>query len=338
MLDLPTPIIDYIYRLTLESRSPAYFLVDKAGCLCHWGGNLSAYGVRNLQTGDYVEQQVLFLAGLLPLDDEPIFLPCIKMESGLSADIHIFSTTEGDWVLLLDASLHEIQRSQVQQKSNDLSLIRKKQSRILHQQLGNYVTDRIKGELNIRAEGERRDVTVLRSHLCEFNLRIKNYSPQEALKTLNSYLSTLTQPILDEGGMVDKILGSAVISLFGVLPATGSNAIHALKAALRIIEAVWKVSKFLEADNGLTFDTGIGITSGSVILGTIGSNNSKTLITTGDRITLAETLTSMTHPSEILIDDNTFNQLGDLQKHFLLTTTLDPKMIEPTRIYSYRLK
>ena len=129
MLELPAPLLDYIHTITVENRSLAYLLVRKDGCLSKWGGNLSAYGFTDLQQGEYVGEQVFFLEGLLPLQSSPIFLSCIKTEYGVSADVHLFPSDEGDWVLLLDATLDELQRSLIQQ-GNDLSLIRQEHFRI----------------------------------------------------------------------------------------------------------------------------------------------------------------------------------------------------------------
>lgn len=131
MLNLPSPVIDYILILTVENRSLGYLLVEKDGRLSNWGGKLAAYGITNLQKGEYVGEHVCFLEGLLPLDDFPMFLPCIKVADGLSADVHLFPGNEGDWVLLLDATLEENQRSLIQQKVNDLRLLLEKQSKIL---------------------------------------------------------------------------------------------------------------------------------------------------------------------------------------------------------------
>ncbi len=131
MLNLPSPVIDYILILTVENRSLGYLLVEKDGRLSNWGGKLAAYGITNLQKGQYVGEQVYFLEGLLPLDDFPMFLPCIKIADSLSADVHLFPGNDGDWVLLLDATLEENQRSLIQQKINDLRLLLEKKSKLL---------------------------------------------------------------------------------------------------------------------------------------------------------------------------------------------------------------
>jgi hypothetical protein len=49
MINIPSPVLDYICDITVENRSPAYLLVTKDGYLSNWGGNLVAYGLINLE-------------------------------------------------------------------------------------------------------------------------------------------------------------------------------------------------------------------------------------------------------------------------------------------------
>jgi hypothetical protein len=133
MLDVPIPVVAYILTMIVETRSLAYLLVKKDGCLSAWGGKLAVYGVNNLRKGENIGQQVFFLEGLLPLDDVPLFLPRMKTEYGICADVHIFPAEEGDWVLLLDATLDEMQLSLIQQQANNSVLSHEKLIRILNQ-------------------------------------------------------------------------------------------------------------------------------------------------------------------------------------------------------------
>lgn len=337
MLSLPDTVFNFLYTFTLENRSPAYLLVMKDGRLSSWGGNLTLYGLTDLQQGEYVEQQILFLIGLLPLNGLSVNLPCVEMESGISADVYIFSTNEGDWVILLDATLFENQRSLVQQKGNDLSLLRHKQARILNQQFSHY-TSKEPDFLHFVERGERRDVTILVAKICGFNTYIDNNSPLEVVGILNYYISTMMQSLLDEGGMIDKIMGNGVMTVFGIIPVSQSPTYHALKAALRTIETVREIDKVELEDNYLRFDTGISITSGSVVLGVFSSHNQKKIITAGCKVDLAEQLGYQVRPREILIDENTFNQLGEMQKYFSVINLLERGIIEPRRIYSYQVK
>ncbi|MCX7593096.1 MAG: hypothetical protein N2235_04930 [Fischerella sp.] len=133
MPNFPNSVINYIMNMMVETRSLAYLLVNKDGYLSAWGGKLAAYGVQNLQKDENVGQQVFFLEGLLPLNDFPLFIPRMKTEYGICADIHLFPSEEGDWVLFLDATLEEMQLSLIQQQVNNSILIQEKLARILNQ-------------------------------------------------------------------------------------------------------------------------------------------------------------------------------------------------------------
>ena len=133
MLDIPEPIILYLLNLIIEQRSPAYLLVDQSGYILEYGGKLTAYGVEEIKPGDKVEQQIFFLEGMLPLDGSPIFIPHIKTEHGICADIHLFPSKDGDWILLLDSTVEEIQLSLIQQRLNEFVLNKEQLYKIFNQ-------------------------------------------------------------------------------------------------------------------------------------------------------------------------------------------------------------
>ncbi|MDZ8023469.1 MAG: hypothetical protein RMY36_000310 [Nostoc sp. SerVER01] len=126
MLNIPNSVITYLINFLTVERSLAYLLVDKDGSLLDWGGKLAEYGITNLSKGENIKEQVCFLEGLLPLDNTSVFLPFIKTEYGSCADIHMFPTEEGDWVLLLDSSCNEDHLFATQQKANEFSLLQEK--------------------------------------------------------------------------------------------------------------------------------------------------------------------------------------------------------------------
>ena len=125
-MDIPFPITTYLINFMRESRSLAYLLVDKHGCLDSWGGKLHEYGIGNLHQGEDASQQIFFLEGLLPLDGIPLFLPCVKTEPGVCADVHLFPDNTGDFLFLLDATWFEMQILKVQQQLNSARLMQRK--------------------------------------------------------------------------------------------------------------------------------------------------------------------------------------------------------------------
>jgi adenylate cyclase len=116
--------------------------------------------------------------------------------------------------------------------------------------------------------------------------------PEEVFKTLNLYLPAMIQPVLNEAGMVDKLIGDAVMGIFGVLPARESPPKHAIKAALQMSEAVNNVSKMRQTDNEITLKIGIGIASSPVALGILGSKDRRTFTAIGHHVNLAARMKS----------------------------------------------
>ena len=115
MLTLPDSVVKFLYSSQIERRSPAYLLLDQKGMLLDFGGNTSAYGVENLAKGDLIQHQLSLLAGMIPFRDAPSCLRFVKLGS-VSADVHLFSDAQGDWVVLLDVSQEAEQIRVIQQE------------------------------------------------------------------------------------------------------------------------------------------------------------------------------------------------------------------------------
>jgi hypothetical protein len=122
MTELPAPVRDFLLRVTIERRAPAYLFISNADRVTARGGWLESYSLDELRDDVGVSEQVPFITGLLPLDEERIFLPAVKTDGRLYADVHLFRGDGGTWMLLLDASADAIERQQMQQTNHDLVL------------------------------------------------------------------------------------------------------------------------------------------------------------------------------------------------------------------------
>ena len=122
MLNLPSNVNDFMLKLVSETRSPAYLTVTNDGILREFGGSLTVYGIHALQKDQRAADQILFLEGMLPLESSPVFLPYVKTDSGLYADVYLIRNEQGTSVLFLDATFDARKRKAIQQKANDLSL------------------------------------------------------------------------------------------------------------------------------------------------------------------------------------------------------------------------
>lgn len=317
MLNLHPAVQKYMYELVIESHLPAYLILEKDTRLTDWGGALEAYGITGLRKGQFVTERLWFLEGLLPADPSPLILPYVETQSGRIADVHIFSEDSGSWVLFLDASAAEVHHRRVQQRANELLLLRDKQSRIMDQYLGKEIAQRLaQGVLSVHEGGERKDVTVLFADIRGFTPFSEKNPAEVVFETLNLYLCAVIPPLLDETAILDKIIGDEVMAIFNILPPIESAPNHAVKAASRMLEAVREVNEARRNSNKPTLDLGIGIATGTVALGVLGSKERKSISIIGSHVNLAARLQNAARPSQIIIDENTYEQTGAFQETF----------------------
>lgn len=111
----PPEVSESLQRWILDSREPAVLVTDNCGSLLSRGGELSHYGLADLRPGDRVAERAYFLEGLLPLEGESLSLFRVEALPGVFADIYVSSVTEGDCVLLLDASADVAERARIEQ-------------------------------------------------------------------------------------------------------------------------------------------------------------------------------------------------------------------------------
>jgi hypothetical protein len=131
MPELPDEVRDYLHNLLVDTASLSYLVADTQGHLTAWGGDLARYELSDLQRDERLEERVVFLAGLLPLDESPLHLSCVQTTTDMFADIHILHVDDADWVLLLDVTRDGNKQQRLQQKANDLHLMRHKLSKLL---------------------------------------------------------------------------------------------------------------------------------------------------------------------------------------------------------------
>jgi PAS domain-containing protein len=131
MQNFPPIILNYLDRVLIQDRSPAYLIVDNEGVLAESGGSLAVHGLDHLELGKSVAHQAEFLEGLLPLESSEILLPCLEVSPKHFADVHLLQSGDGDVVLLVDATSAEIQEGLLHQKANDLQILRGHHSQLL---------------------------------------------------------------------------------------------------------------------------------------------------------------------------------------------------------------
>jgi adenylate cyclase len=179
----------------------------------------------------------------------------------------------------------------------------------LKKMFGRYVSDDV---VKVLTEGERPDlagesvqVTVLFSDIRNFTTISEKLNAHEVVEMLNAYFSRTTEPILAEGGMVNKFIGDAVMAIFGSPVRHADHARRALRAALQMAREAeafkqWMRERF--PDRGLPeFAIGIGVHSGEAVIGDIGSVKRTEFTAIGDTVNAASRLEGVTKEMQCVL-------------------------------------
>ena len=165
------------------------------------------------------------------------------------------------------------------------------------------------GEDQLQLGGVRRESTVLFSDLRGFTSYAETRAPEEVVEILNRYLSEMTDAIMDHGGTLVAYMGDGIMAVFGAPIEQPDHADRAIAAAREMLEV--RLPAFCEwmrgAGHGDGFTMGIGLNSGEVMSGQVGSERRMEYTTIGDTTNTASRLEGMTKGSghQIFIADST---------------------------------
>lgn len=176
--------------------------------------------------------------------------------------------------------------------------------------LGKVVSREVAAELlsrDITLGGEEREVTVLFSDIRNFTALCEDHQPGEVVAVLNRYLSAMSAAIENEGGVVDKYVGDAVMALFGAPIARDDDPQRAVRAAIGMQRSLAALNSQFSAEGLPILQSGIGVHTGRVIAGNLGSTSRLNYTVIGDAVNLAARLESLTKTldAEILVSGET---------------------------------
>jgi len=156
--------------------------------------------------------------------------------------------------------------------------------------LGKVVSEEIAEELlssDIELGGEEKTVSILFSDIRSFTTLSEQYSPREMLAILNEYLSSMSLAIESNGGVIDKFIGDAIMALFGAPLSISDSVNKSVASALAMQQALAQLNQAFKEKNWPELSMGIGINTGTVIAGNMGSNNRLNYTVIGDGVNLA---------------------------------------------------
>ncbi|MBR57560.1 MAG: hypothetical protein CMH54_05820 [Myxococcales bacterium] len=175
----------------------------------------------------------------------------------------------------------------------------------------NVVDEVVAGHVSIADSGEARNVTVLFTDVREFTALSQQFAPDEVLDSLNSYFALAVDIIFKHEGTLDKFLGDGLMALFGAPLPQKDATLRAVAAAQDIQRALvgWNEQRVKEGKEPL--HVGVGIASGPVVAGAVGTPQTLSYTVVGPAANLAARLCSVAGAGEILVSTTVAQALPD---------------------------
>ena len=170
-------------------------------------------------------------------------------------------------------------------------------------------------------QNEKRNVVVLLCDIRSFTSISEINKPENVVNFLNTYFTYMVNIVKKYGGTVDKFIGDAIMVLFGAPISYNDNAKRAVQAAIEMYSQLDAIPvNQLKFPEGVKLDIGIGIHSGDVIVGQIGSADKTNYTVIGDTVNLASRLEGLTklYGAKIVISQAVRDELGDSMNVLLL--------------------
>ncbi|GAB4228024.1 MAG: hypothetical protein Kow00121_56830 [Elainellaceae cyanobacterium] len=190
-----------------------------------------------------------------------------------------------------------------------------RRNQLIRQVFGRYLSDDVVGNLLDRPEGlklggERRKITILTSDLRGFSSLSERLPPEEVIRILNLYLEQMADVINQYQGTIDEFMGDGILVLFGAPTAREDDAMRAIACACAMQLAMGAVNETMKSMRLPQLQMGIGINTGEVVVGNIGSEKRTKYGIVGSPVNLTYRIESYTQGGQVLISEETFREAG----------------------------
>ena len=192
-------------------------------------------------------------------------------------------------------------------------------SRFMRRVFGRYLTDDIAETLldhpeGLDLSGERREITILMADIRGFTSLAAQREPTEVVQLVNHFLSPMTDVIMRHGGTIDEFIGDAILALFGAPKPCDDHAERAVRCAIDMQREMARVNEQNRSVNLPDVQTGIGINTGEVVVGNIGSEQRAKYGVVGHAVNFTARIESFSEGGQILVSERTLAQCNGVAR------------------------
>jgi PAS domain S-box-containing protein len=218
----------------------------------------------------------------------------------------------GSWADISDRKQIE---AELQRVAGDVE----RRNRFIRETFGRYLTDEVVDTLlesprSLHIGGEKRKVTMMLTDLRGFTSLSERLAPKWVVTILNRYLSTMVKVIKQYGGTIDEFIGDAIFVLFGAPVWHEDDAQRAVACAVAMQLAMTSVNEQNKEEDLPDLELGIGVHTGQVVVGNIGSLDRMKYGVVGSHVNLASRIQSCTTGGQILVSEATRREVGPMLK------------------------
>ena len=194
-----------------------------------------------------------------------------------------------------------------------------RQKKFIKKALSFYLSKSVMEEVlkdpnKLRLGGQRKNISVLFSDIAGFTTISEKLAPETLARLLNNYLTEMTKIVFEENGVLDKYIGDAVMAFWGAPLANKNHALAACQTALKMKSALQSIKASWAKEGAGNFDVRIGINTGEMVVGNMGSDMRFDYTLIGDNVNLGSRLEGINkeYGTNIMISDSTYQKVKSL--------------------------
>ncbi|HDT15325.1 MAG TPA: adenylate/guanylate cyclase domain-containing protein, partial [Firmicutes bacterium] len=214
-----------------------------------------------------------------------------------------------------------------------------KEKELLKGAFSTYVSNSVMEQVlndpdKLKLHGTRVKATMLFTDIRGFTSMSEDLQPEDVVSVINEYLTLQTDKVFKWSGLLDKFVGDCVMAVYGVPFPKDDDAYRAVRTGMDIREGVERLNAIRKRRDQITVGIGIGINTGEVVSGNMGSPQKMDYTVIGDNVNLAARLEANAPAGSVWVSESTYKETYDRIEYEELESIMVKGKKDPVRIFS----